>query len=236
MCQENHQQFMECDRSCSVNAGVSNRLSTSFLLKYHDGRQWGLHATTDHEEGDWMGEYRGEMVSREEGERRKRGKIATTPSYLLQVGPRYLDAEYYGNALRFVNHVCVAPNCRYEQVWVEGRLHVSVIALRAIQVGEELTVSYCFDRMIGSACHCGHEFCQNFMGPAVWRIPNTNRKIPRTVVQVPHAWAETARHIRSTGPTPGVQQRSGRFPEEWQPFTVVPEAAVATAGEECAAA
>ena len=106
ICQVNCEQFMECEPSCVVNTGVTNRLTTSFMLKYHDGRQWGLHTVTAYNAGDWVGEYVGEMLSRDEGERRKRSKIATSPSYLLQVGPRYLDAEEFGNAVRFVT-TCV---------------------------------------------------------------------------------------------------------------------------------
>ena len=129
VCQNNTEKFMECDRKCEHNAHVTNRTTTSHMLKYHVGKQWGLHATENFKVGDWIDEYRGEMVSGEEGARRKRSKTATTPSYLLRVADRFLDAERFGNTTRFINHVCVEPNCRFEQVWVEGRLHISVIAL-----------------------------------------------------------------------------------------------------------
>ena len=88
----------------------------------------------------------------------------------------YIDAELHGNALRFINHVCVGPNCRYETVWVDGLPRISVEAIRPIRVGEELTTSYDFDRVIGSMCHCGHEFCQGFMGPAVEYEPGSDHR------------------------------------------------------------
>ena len=141
MCEDNHNLFMECDPSCLLNAPIARRASTVHMLKYHDSRQWGLHATQDYQPGDFVGPYVGEVVNGQEGERRKRGKIPTTPSYLLQLGNRFIDAERYGNAMRFVNHTCVAPNCRYEYSWVQGRLHIQVVALRAIRCGEEFTTA-----------------------------------------------------------------------------------------------
>ena len=156
VCQHNCERFMECDQTCETNAPTSRRTTTLFTLRYHDGKQWALHAVRTYRVGEWVGEYRGEVLNAAEGQRRRLSKGSTSPSYLLQMGPRFIDAEQYGNALRFINHTCVAPNCRYEQVWVEGYLHIVVIALRPISEGEELTASYGFNRMVGSVCHCGH--------------------------------------------------------------------------------
>jgi hypothetical protein len=98
VCQENTEKFRECARPCE-HAHMSNRESTAFMLKYHDGKQWGLHATRAYGPEEWMGEYRGEMVDGTEGRRRRAVTLVTDPSYLLAVGPRFLDAETYGNAM-----------------------------------------------------------------------------------------------------------------------------------------
>ena len=87
VCQENCVDFIECEPSCQHNASVSNRETTAFMLKYHDGLQWGLHAIRGYEVGEFVGEYMGEVVSGTEGRQRKRGKTSTSPSYLLAVGP-----------------------------------------------------------------------------------------------------------------------------------------------------
>ena len=173
VCADNHDLFLECEWSCAVNAPIARRITIAHMLKYHDGRQWGLHAMQEHQQGDFVGPYVGEVVNGQEGARRKQSKIATTPSYLLQLGNRFIDAEGYGNAMRFINHTCVAPNCRFEYTWVQGRLHIQVVALRDIQRGEEYTTAYGFEQTTGSACHCGQEHCQHFMGNEVQRHPVT---------------------------------------------------------------
>ena len=99
ICADNAEHFMECEYSCTHHAPVARRLSTSFMLKYHDGKQWALHATHGYQPDEVIGEYVGEMLSKSEGARRKQAKIATSPSYLLQVGDRYINAEQHGNAL-----------------------------------------------------------------------------------------------------------------------------------------
>ena len=84
----------------------------------------------------------------QEGMRRRKLKNPQSPSYLHELLPRrlFLDAEHHGNALRFINHVCVNPSCKYEVTWVNGVPHMEVIAARAVRTGEELTCSYGFQR------------------------------------------------------------------------------------------
>ena len=219
VCQNSCEQMRECERECTVNANVSNRVSTAFMLKYHDGKQWGLHALRTYGLGDCIDEYRGEVIDGQEGDRRRREKIATSPSYLLQMGPRVVDAEEYGNAMRFLNHQCVAPNCRFEQVWVEGRLQIHVIAIRPIGVGEELTVAYGFDWAIGARCHCGHDCCGQHMGEEMIYVPGTEQRIPRRKAVVPGEWVDSATRIMEVLPTVGMSRRQGRLPETWEALT-----------------
>ena len=98
VCAHNYDLFMECDYACTENAPLARQVSTVNMLKYHDGRQWGLHAAQARKKGDFISPYVGDVLSGQEGLRRKQAKIATSPSYLLQLGSCYIDAEHYGNA------------------------------------------------------------------------------------------------------------------------------------------
>ena len=234
LCQENIQDFMECEASCPHNSEVTNRETTGYMAKYHDGRQWGLHAIREYSVGDFVGEYLGEMVSGVEGRRRKREKVATSPSYLLAVGPRFVDAEHYGNALRLINHVCVDPNCRFVYVWVQGRLHISVTTIRPVRVGEEFTVAYGFMKVTGSQCHCGHEYCQQYMGDVVRHIPGTELRVPKQRVEVPREWRAAAAVARDKGEETGKRRRYGTLPAGWTPFPVPAQEAQVDGGAEVA--
>ena len=185
------------------------------MLKYHDDRQWGLHAAQARKKGDFIGPYVGEVLSGQEGLRQKQAKIATSPSYLLQLGSCYIDAEHYGNATRFINHVCVAPNCRYEYSWVQGRLHIAVTATRDIAQGEEYTTAYGFARKRGSACHCGHEHCQGHMGEEVVRHPVTERRLKRTLQTTPAEWTVSAQDVTNRGPEAGVTKPRREVSSKW---------------------
>ena len=184
VCAQNKARNVECTLPCEENAPVTQAAPSAFMLKFHEQRGWGLHATRTYEAGDYIEEYVGEVLSWREGNRRARLKTVLSPSYLhaMQEGVHFVDAEATGNAMRFINHTCVHPNSRNYTVWVAGQPRIQVLAHRTIQVGEELTGSYEFLCLPGSTCLCAHAHCQGFMGKEVTRIPGTNTKIPKPQV------------------------------------------------------
>lgn len=69
-----------------------------------------------------MGEYIGEIISHAEKERRieriARLRSIEAQYYIMDLdGQRAIDAHYYGNNMRYVNHSC-QPNCTIQLITV----------------------------------------------------------------------------------------------------------------------
>ena len=182
VCAHNRSHNVECSLPCRDNANLQSRHPFWFLLAYDPHKQWCIHATRNYCSGEHVGEYVGEVLQWAEGTRRREAKQANDPSYLLELVPRklFIDSEQQGNALRFVNHTCVNPSCKYEVVWVNGYPHIEVSANRDISWGEELTCAYGFVKHANSQCFCGHTWCSGFMGKQIKHPPQAPKtKIPR---------------------------------------------------------
>ena len=115
----------------------------------------GLFAKDQIERGDFVIEYHGPVLSRDEADR-KGGK------YLFEVSSRrVVDGTPRCNIARYINHSC-RPNC--ETDIVRGKIYI--YALRRIKPGEELAYDYgkeYFDDFIKPhGCRCAH--CQKERG------------------------------------------------------------------------
>ncbi|KAI9343868.1 hypothetical protein DFJ73DRAFT_503252 [Zopfochytrium polystomum] len=76
-----------------------------------------------------------------------------------------IDAYRKGNIARFMNHSCV-PNCELQK-WVVGtQIRMGIFALRDIELGEELTFDYKFERYgdTPQICYCGEAACKGTIG------------------------------------------------------------------------
>ena len=94
--------------------------------------------------------YVGERISKAESSKR----IAEGNVYIFTFSGQYdIDGNVLSNTARYINHSC-APNCITELT----RRSIWVIALRDIQVGEELTFNYRYDDK-KHRCHCGAMAC-----------------------------------------------------------------------------
>lgn len=100
-----------------------------------------------------IGEIRGESVTVAEARRRADGQQRIM---IVEVsGKRAIDASKSTDPMRFTNHSC-APNARLSIR--DGR--IEFYALRAISVGEELTVNYGETHHEGRlVCRCGAPGC-----------------------------------------------------------------------------
>jgi hypothetical protein len=76
-----------------------------------------------------------------------------------------LSDDEYEPVMLFVNHSC-EPNLGFSG-------NVVLVAMRAIDPGEELTVDYClFDSVGGTmACRCGTPACRGTVTGEDWRLP-----------------------------------------------------------------
>jgi uncharacterized protein len=109
----------------------------------------GLFAAKAFKKGDLVIEYKGEVISDAEAQRRG-GR------YLFELNDEWtIDGKERGNTARYINHSC-KPNCYPELNDEETR--VFIFAKRAIEPGEELTYNYgkyYFDVMFGKdGCCC----------------------------------------------------------------------------------
>jgi len=107
----------------------------------------GLFATKPFKKGDFIIEYTGEIISREEADRRG-GK------YLFETSSRrVIDGKGRENVARYINHSC-KPNCEPD---VKGG-RVKIYAIKKIAPGEEFTYDYgeeYFDDIIKPhGCRC----------------------------------------------------------------------------------
>lgn len=113
-------------------------------------------------------EYKGELISDAEADRRYSKKHANSPHTMLFSvdGGLVIDATRRGNSARWINHSC-QPNCE-----IADKGHkIFIDARRDIRPGEELTYDY--NLQIGErhtkaakrehACYCGTRRCRGTM-------------------------------------------------------------------------
>ena len=99
----------------------------------------GVFALLDIAKGETIIEYKGEVITWTEAQRRHPHdpKDPNHTFYFHVDEKRVIDAKYGGNAARWINHSC-APNCEADEN--EGRIFIK--ALRKIRAGEELNYDY----------------------------------------------------------------------------------------------
>ncbi|MFM2400086.1 MAG: hypothetical protein RL341_2243 [Pseudomonadota bacterium] len=133
----------------------------------------GVFAAVDIAKGTRIIEYKGELISDAEADRRHPWNPDDpfhTFFFSLETG-ECIDASYGGNAARWINHCC-APNCKAEEEDDNNdRPHVYIYAKRNIKAGEELNYDYKLqlggkvtkqDRL-NYECRCGAKRCRGTM-------------------------------------------------------------------------
>ena len=118
--------------------------------------------------GEMVIEYKGEVVSWKEAQRRHpHDPVNPDHTFFFHIDDEHvIDGKVNGNAARWINHSC-QPNCEADEV--DGR--VFVMALRAIQPGEELFYDYGLiidERYTAKLkkqfeCRCGSRKCRGTM-------------------------------------------------------------------------
>lgn len=128
----------------------------------------GVYAVEPLVKGKKIIEYKGERISAKEADRRHPHDPSDphhTFYFELETG-KTIDANYGGNASRWINHSC-KPNCESDEV--DGRVFIR--ALRDIEPGEELFYDYglSIDARYTAKlkkeyeCRCGARKCRGTM-------------------------------------------------------------------------
>ncbi len=128
----------------------------------------GVFALTHIQKGTRLIEYKGELITDAEADRRYADLHENSPHTMLFSvdGGLVIDATRRGNSARWINHSC-APNCEID----EKNSRVFIDARRDIRPGEELTYDY--NLQLGEphtraarrahACFCGSQRCRGTM-------------------------------------------------------------------------
>ncbi|XP_022664075.1 histone-lysine N-methyltransferase NSD2-like isoform X4 [Varroa jacobsoni] len=165
---------IECGSGCPMGEKCQNRRfqrrqykkTTTFLTS--DGRGWGLRSEEAIRKDDFVIEYVGEVIDREEMRRRLERLAAESDKnvyFLTADSKRIIDAGPAGNVSRFINHSC-SPNLFAQKWLVRGEPSVGLFAVREIQPGEELVFDYQmeFEHTFRHECLCGAANCAGFLG------------------------------------------------------------------------
>ncbi|GLU03718.1 hypothetical protein SLE2022_209040 [Rubroshorea leprosula] len=169
-----------CHKQCGnrvVQRGINYKLQV-FLTS--DGKGWGLRTLDKLPKGAFVCEFVGEVLTVSEFYSRK--TVKHTCPVLLDaywglkgaLGDEEalcLDATFYGNAARFINHRCLDANLIEIPVEVETPehhyYHLAFFTTREIDAMEELTWDYGIDfddddhPVKAFRCKCGSKFCRN---------------------------------------------------------------------------
>lgn len=136
--------------------------------------------------GTCVAEYCGELISREELERRsaererKNGQGEILPIYFFEVEENcFIDATHCveSNPARFINHAC-DENC--EAIWNAQERRMEIVAIRDIAAGEELSFDYGFELagFFEHPCRCASKNCCGYI-VAKYLRPALMKKLAR---------------------------------------------------------
>ncbi|CAN7994082.1 unnamed protein product [Ixodes hexagonus] len=180
--------LFECSRAClcwsnCYNRVVQNGITCHLQLFRTRGKGWGVRTLQDIPRGTFVCEYIGEILSDSEADKRE------DDSYLFDLenrdGETYcLDARYYGNISRFVNHLC-EPNLVPVRVFVDHQdlsfPRMAFFSSRDIKANEELGFDYGEKFWIIKykmfTCECGSEKCKYSKDSIEETLLNYNRRM-----------------------------------------------------------
>ncbi|MCD7472247.1 hypothetical protein HAX54_013274 [Datura stramonium] len=179
-----------CNKQCGnrvVQRGISHKLQ---VFMTPEGKGWGLRTLEDLPRGAFVCEYVGEVLTNAE----LFGRVSRSPngeehSYPVLLDANWgsegvlkdeealcLDATFYGNVARFINHRCFDSNLVEIPIEIETPdhhyYHLAFFTTRKIKAMEELTWDYGIDfddlehPVKAFSCHCSSKFCRNMKRPS----------------------------------------------------------------------
>ncbi|KAF5482470.1 hypothetical protein F2P56_003040 [Juglans regia] len=173
-----------CSKNCGnrvVQRGITCKLQ---VFCTSEGKGWGLRTLEDLPKGAFVCEYAGEILTNTElYDRNLENSKSGKPTYSVLLDADWgsgdlkneealcLDATFFGNVARFINHRCLDANLVEIPVKVESPdriyYHLAFFTTRVVTALEELTWDYGinFDDhdqpMKAFCCRCGSKFCRN---------------------------------------------------------------------------
>ncbi len=127
----------------------------------------GVYATQDIAKEEYVIEYVGNLIDKEESERRawaqyeEAEKTGGAAVYIFNLTKKWdLDGNVEWNPARLINHSC-EPNCEA----VQDKKRIYIQSMRPLKKGEEITFDYGFDAdsYADHPCRCGSENCIGYI-------------------------------------------------------------------------
>ncbi|CAN4093185.1 unnamed protein product [Withania somnifera] len=169
-----------CNKQCGnrvVQRGISHKLQ---VFMTPEGKGWGLRTLEDLPRGSFVCEYVGEVLTNIElFDRVSRILLDAdwgSKGVLKDEDALCLDATFFGNVARFINHRCFDSNLVEIPIEIETPdhhyYHLAFFTTRKITAMEELTWDYGIDfddlehPVKAFKCHCSSKFCRNMKRPS----------------------------------------------------------------------
>ncbi|QSL66952.1 hypothetical protein MERGE_001339 [Pneumocystis wakefieldiae] len=125
------------------NVPIQQELSCRLILGESNISGWGLFIGESVRADKFLGEYKGEIISHNESERRGKLYDKIGISFLFNLNKNHVvDATRMGNKFRYANHSRKNPNCFARVSLVNGTHRIGFYAIRDIKIGEELLFDY----------------------------------------------------------------------------------------------
>ncbi|KAK5163123.1 uncharacterized protein LTR77_010907 [Saxophila tyrrhenica] len=126
------------------NAGMQRGVPKQTLLGDSGVHGLGLYACENIRENEFVGEYKGEIITKEEAERRGAVYEHQKLTYLFQLNlTQEIDSTYFGNKVRFINHASRSKANLYPRIIMVNAVHrIALYANRPIAAGQELFFDY----------------------------------------------------------------------------------------------
>ncbi|KAK0398211.1 hypothetical protein QR680_002478 [Steinernema hermaphroditum] len=180
---------VECSDSCACallprscgNRVVQNGIQVKLKMVSIINKGYGILADETIKEGTFVCEYAGELISKEEVEKRHsalsedvlHNYTFTVVEHFGTPKTSFIDARFRGNIARFVNHSC-NPNLKPCIVRINSEApHIALFTSRQIEKGEEVCYDYGLSGeqdQVGSGefrrakrCYCGEAECRGFL-------------------------------------------------------------------------
>jgi hypothetical protein len=143
-----HQAY-KYDESMRIGRCCNNRIQLDLpartILAPSEVQGFGLFAGQDIKKNDFIHEYKGEIISQNESDRRGAMYSLSGQEYLFTLNPeQQLDANNFGNKARFMNNSKKPANINVKgyTMLCNGQHRIGLYAKRDIKAGEELLYDY----------------------------------------------------------------------------------------------
>ncbi|KAG5437223.1 hypothetical protein PCANB_001015 [Pneumocystis canis] len=129
------------------NVPLQQGLGCRLILGKSNISGWGIFIGESVRADTFLGEYKGEIISHNESERRGKLYDKIGISFLFNLNKdQVVDATRMGNKFRYANHSRKRPNCFARVSLVNGSHRIGFYAIKDLKIGEELLFDYGYNQ------------------------------------------------------------------------------------------